>query len=153
MSSINQTELTMKQKTLDTLQQPKFNLKDEKKNITEEKRKVVQGIAERMERIKKLVQASIDKEKERRVLHLSFQNIESQNSEQTEKLSELKRKIDEAEAEHKEIKSKWENDKTALQKTHQEARKATGVLSEDVKYKPPESWQVEHLSPVRRAPI
>ena len=35
----------------------------------------------------------------------------------------------------------WDRDKRALQERHSEARKATGILSDDVKYKPPEDWQ------------
>ena len=35
----------------------------------------------------------------------------------------------------------WNRDKRALQERHSEARKATGILSNDVKYKPPEVWQ------------
>ena len=35
----------------------------------------------------------------------------------------------------------WDRDKRNLQERHSEARKATGILSNDVKYKPPEDWQ------------
>ena len=35
----------------------------------------------------------------------------------------------------------WDRDKRALQERHSEARKATGILSDDIKYKPPEEWQ------------
>ena len=35
----------------------------------------------------------------------------------------------------------WDRDKRNLQERHSEARKATGILSNDVKYKPPEEWQ------------
>ena len=41
----------------------------------------------------------------------------------------------------KEVDRDWERDKKALQDRHAEVRKATGVLSDAVKYKPPQDWQ------------
>ena len=35
----------------------------------------------------------------------------------------------------------WDRDKRALQERHSEARKATVILSDDIKYKRPEEWQ------------
>jgi hypothetical protein len=38
---------------------------------------------------------------------------------------------------------RWDRDKRALQEKHSECRKATGILSDEVKYKPPEAWQAK----------
>merc|ERR1712059_17173 len=80
-------------------------------------------------------------EVERRTLHLSFQNIESENSESAERLAALDREMKTAKEEFSEISEQWEKGKRALQEMHSEARKATGVLSDDCKFKPPEAWQ------------
>merc|ERR1719342_1320262 len=136
-----QSELAMKEKTLEHMKEPKIDLHCEKENIREEKRKVVKSLTEKMFKMRMLTDESIKKENERKILHLSFQNIESENSENSERLACLNRELETAKAEHAEITVCWEKDKRALQERHSEARKATGILSNDVKYKPPEEWQ------------
>jgi len=64
-------------------------------------------------------------------------NIESENSENRERLAGLDRELKAARAELTEITVLWDRDKRALKEKHSEARKATGILSDDVKYKPP----------------
>jgi len=139
--SSKQSELAMKEKTVEQLKEPKFDLKSEKKKIKDEKRKVVKELSEQMRKMRELTEISIKKESERKILHLAFQNIESENSENSEKLASLNRELETARSEHAEITVLWDKDKRALQERHSEARKATGILSEDVKYKPPEEWQ------------
>jgi len=136
-----QSELAMKERTLEQLKEPKFDLNSEKEKIREEKRKVVKQLSEQMFKMRNLTEDSVKKENERRVLHLAFQNIESENSENRERLAGLDRELEAARAEHTEITVLWDRDKRALQEKHSEARKATGILSDDVKYKPPEEWQ------------
>jgi len=75
------------------------------------------------------------------LLHLSFQNIESENSDNSERLAALNRELEAAKSQFKEVSDVWNVEKKSLQERHSEARKATGILSEDVKYKPPEEWQ------------
>ena len=43
--------------------------------------------------------------------------------------------------EYDEVNRDWERDKKALQDRHAEVRRATGVFSDSVKYKPPKDWQ------------
>jgi len=139
--SSKQSELAMKEKTIEQLKEPKFDLSFEKDKIREEKRKVVKQLSEQMFKMRDLTDKSVRKENERRTLHLAFQNIESENSENSERLAGLNRELEAARSEHKEITILWDKDKRALQERHSEARKATGILSDDVKYKPPEEWQ------------
>eukprot|EP00090_Calanus_glacialis_P046443 TRINITY_DN9124_c0_g1_i1.p1 TRINITY_DN9124_c0_g1~~TRINITY_DN9124_c0_g1_i1.p1 ORF type:complete len:1049 (-),score=416.15 TRINITY_DN9124_c0_g1_i1:332-3478(-) len=139
--SSKQSELAMKERTLEQLKEPKFDLNSEKEKIREEKRKVVKQLSEQMFKMRNLTEDSVKKENERRTLHLAFQNIESENSENKERLAGLDRELEAARAEHTEITVLWDRDKRALQEKHSEARKATGILSDDVKYKPPEEWQ------------
>jgi len=139
--SSKQSELAMEERTLEQLKEPKFDLNSEKEKIREEKRKVVKQLSEQMFKMRKLTEDSVKKENERRVLHLAFQNIESENSENRERLAGLDRELEAARAEHTEITVLWDRDKRALQEKHSEARKATGILSDEVKYKPPEEWQ------------
>jgi len=139
--SSKQSELAMKEKTLEQLKEPKCDLKSEKEKIREEKRKVVKQLSEQMFKMRTLTEESVKKENDRRTLHLAFQNIESENSENSERLAALNRELETARAEHKEVVVLWDRDKRNLQERHSEARKATGILSNDVKYKPPEEWQ------------
>jgi len=136
-----QSELAMKEKTLEQLREPKCDLKSEREKIREEKRKVVKQLSEQMFKMRTLTEESVKKENDRRILHLAFQNIESENSENSEKLASLNRELEAARAEHNEVVVLWDRDKRNLQERHSEARKATGILSNDVKYKPPEEWQ------------
>merc|ERR1712142_1088920 len=136
-----QSELAMKEKTLEQLREPKCDLKSEREKIREEKRKVVKQLSEQMFKMRTLTEESVKKENDRRILHLAFQNIQSENSENSEKLASLNRELEAARAEHNEVVVLWDRDKRNLQERHSEARKATGILSNDVKYKPPEEWQ------------
>jgi hypothetical protein len=67
--------------------------------------------------------------------------LESENSENSVKLEQLDRELKSAQDEYEEVDRDWERDKKALQDRHAEVRKATGVLSDAVKYKPPQAWQ------------
>merc|ERR1712096_474285 len=139
--SSKQSELAMKERTLERLKEPKIDLNSERVKIRGEKRKVVKLLSEQMFKMRDLTNNSVRKENERRTLHLAFQNIESENSENSERLAGLNRELEAARVEHTEIMVLWNRDKRALQERHSEARKATGILSNDVKYKPPEVWQ------------
>ena len=136
-----QSELTMKEKTLLQLNEPRRDLNKEKEQIKVEKRKVVKKMSEQMFKMKTLIEDSNKKESERRIYHLAFQNIESENSESIQRLGNLRRERQAAEAELAEVKRRWNTEKEQLQKLHSLARNATGVLSDEIKYKPPESWQ------------
>jgi len=136
-----QSELTMKEKTLLQLNEPRRDLNKEKEQIKVEKRKVVKKMSEQMFKMKTLIEDSNKKESERRIYHLAFQNIESENSESIQRLGNLRRERQAAEAELSEVETRWNTEKEQLQKLHSLARNATGVLSNETKYKPPESWQ------------
>jgi len=139
--SSKQSELAMKERTMEQLKTPKCDLNSEKEKIKEEKRKVVKQLSKQMYLMRNLTEESVKKENDRRTLHLAFQNIESENSENSERLATLNRELETARAEHNEVMILWDKDKRNLQERHSEARKATGILSNDVKYKPPEEWQ------------
>merc|ERR1719192_519077 len=136
--SHKQSELDMKRRTLEQMKEPVLNIDARKREITAEKKKVVLKLAKLTSVHADLAKKSVDAETRRRLLHLSFQNIESENS---EKLAGLNRELETAQAQYKEIQKVWDKDKKALQERHSEARKATGILSDDIKYKPPEDWQ------------
>merc|ERR1712142_963920 len=129
-----QSELAMKEKTWEQLREPKCDLKSEREKIREEKRKVVKQLSEQMFKMRTLTEESVKKENDRRILHLAFQNIESENSENSEKLASLNRELEAARAEHNEVVVLWDRDKRNLQERHSEARKATGILSNDVSH-------------------
>ena len=139
--SHKQSELDMKRRTLEQMKEPVLNIDARKREITAEKKKVVLKLAKLTSVHADLAKKSVAAETRRRLLHLSFQNIESENSENSEKLAGLNRELETAQAQYKEIQKVWDKDKKALQERHSEARKATGILSDDIKYKPPEDWQ------------
>ena len=101
--SSKQSELAMKERTLEQLKEPKCDLGSEKKKIREEKRKVVKQLSEQMFKMRNLTEESVKKENDRRTLHLAFQNIESENSENSERLATLNRELETAKAEHSEV--------------------------------------------------
>ena len=98
-----QSELAMKERTLEQLKEPKCDLGSEKKKIREEKRKVVKQLSEQMFKMRNLTEESVKKENDRRTLHLAFQNIESENSQNIERLATLNRELETAKAEHSEV--------------------------------------------------
>merc|ERR1719266_1472994 len=118
-------ELAMKQRTLEQLATPRTDLGGERRRIKEERSRVARQLVKMMAEMQVLARESVKKEEDRRVLHLALQNIESVNSELSE------------------VQTRWDRDKRALQEKHSECRKATGILSNDVKYKPPEEWQAK----------
>lgn len=140
MMSKLQSDLTMKEKTIANYRDPKFDLKKEKMRIAREKNKNVFALGKKMFSVVDLVRATINKEVERKVLNLSYQNTESENSENLEKKARCRKELDAKRAEHQEVQKRWDKQKADLQTCHSEARKATGILSEQVKYKPTEIW-------------
>ena len=139
--SSKQSELDMKQRTLEQMKEPKFDLNKRKSELKAEKIKVAHQLVKLTAEHHELTKESIRAETERRLLHLSFQNIESENSDNSERLAALNRELEAAKSQFKEVSDVWNVEKKSLQERHSEARKATGILSEDVKYKPPEEWQ------------
>ena len=139
--SSKQSELDMKRRTLLQLNAPKVDINSRKAEIKADKARAVRKLIEQTKIHQDLTNKSIEVESKRRILHLSFQNIESENSDTGEKLAALTRELDAVRAQFDEISVIWQRDKKNLQERHSEARKATGVLSEEVKYKPPEDWQ------------
>merc|ERR1712098_708357 len=139
--SSKQSELDMKRRTLQQLNAPKVDINARKAEIKADKASAVRKLIELTKIHQELTKKSIDVESKRRLLHLSFQNIESENSDTNERLAALTRELDAVRSQFEEISVIWQRDKKQLQEKHSEARKATGVLSEDVKYKPPQEWQ------------
>jgi len=139
--SSKQSELAMKQRTVEQLLAPKCDLEKEKRKIRLDKQVVVRELSKQMYVMAEKTKAGVDKEVERRMMHLSFQNIESENSESADRLNALNRELKVSEEEYSCVADQWEKGKRALQEMHSEARKATGVLSDDCKFKPPEEWQ------------
>lgn len=136
-----QSDLTMKEKTIANYQNPKgFDMKKEKMQIAQDKKKNVFALSQKMFSMVELVRSTIDKEVERRVLNVTYQNIESENSDNIEKKDRYKKELDAKRTELKEVQKNWEKQKQELQTCHSEARKATGILSEQVKYKPADIW-------------
>ena len=58
-----------------------------------------------------------------------------------EKFNATERELDAVKAQWDEISKIWAKDKSALQESHRIAKDATGLLSNETKYKPPEEWQ------------
>jgi len=139
--SSKQSELAMKQRTVEQLLAPKADLEKEKRKIRMDKQAVVRDLSKQMFVMAEKTKAGVEKEVERRVMHLSFQNIESENSESADRLNSLNRELKTSEEEFSGVSEQWEKGKRALQEMHSDARKATGVLSDDCKFKPPEEWQ------------
>ena len=134
-------ELAMKQRTLEQLATPRTDLGGERRRIKEERSKVARQLVRMMAEMQVLARESVKKEEDRRVLHLSLQNIESENSEGRERLAQVERDLEGVKTELGEVQARWDRDKRALQEKHSECRRATGILSNEVKYKPPEEWQ------------
>ena len=141
--SNKQSELAMKRRTLEQLVEPKFDLAAEKRRLQVEKKGVVTALSRGAQEMQELARSSVRREEERKSLNLALQNIESENSEGRERLAAVERDLEAVRAEHGEVQTRWERDKRALQEKHSECRKATGILSEEVKYKPPEAWQAK----------
>ena len=135
------SELAMKRRTLEQLVEPRLDLAGERRRIRGERAGVVRQLARQLAVLQGLAGYSVRMEEDRRLLHLALQNIESENSEGRERLVAVERELEAARAEMAEITARWEKDKRLLQEKHQECRKATGILSDEVKYKPPEAWQ------------
>merc|ERR1719266_2167713 len=129
-------ELAMKQRTLEQLATPRTDLGGERRRIKEEKSKVARQLVRMMAEMQVLARESVKKEEDRRVLHLSLQNIEGR-----ERLAQVERDLEGVKTELGEVQARWDRDKRALQEKHSECRRATGILSNEVKYKPPEEWQ------------
>jgi len=140
MLSKLQSDLSMKEKTLANCRDATFDLNAEKRKFAKKKRESAFELGNKMDTLRDHVRATIGKEIQRKVLHVSYQNIESENSENLEKKEKYAKEIKAKKAEHKQIQIKWEQQKNDLQSCHSEARKATGILSEQVKYKPAEIW-------------
>ena len=136
-----QSELDMKRKTLQEFQEPKFDLAKKKAELRLEKAKIVKQLSRLTLEHSRLTKLSIEADSKRRLLHIALQRIESDNSDHTEKLAEKNRELAVKNEQYENTTKTWEKDKKALQERHSEARKATGVLSDEVKYKPPEVWQ------------
>ena len=141
--SSKQSELEMKRRTLQQIMKPKFNLQVEIQKLKTEKAKLTLELSKQITEHSKMVQESSKAESKRKILHLAFQNLESENSENSEKMAALDREFSVAKSEHDAVNLDWERDKKALQARHAEAKSATGVLSNDIKYKPPEVWQAK----------
>jgi len=136
-------ELAMKQRTLEQLATPRTDLGAERRRIKEQRSKVARQLVKMMAEMQVLARESVKKEEDRKVLHLALQNIESENSEGRERLGQVERDLEGVRSELSEVQTRWDRDKRALQEKHSECRKATGILSNDVKYKPPEEWQAK----------
>ena len=136
-----QSELDMKRRTLQQMMKPKFNLQSERQRIQVEKKKKTLELSSKVMEHFRTVEERFKADTRRQVLHLALQNLESENSENSTKLARLDRELESAQGEYEEVNRDWERDKKALQDRHAEARKATGVLSDDIKYKPPVAWQ------------
>ena len=139
--SSKQSELDMKKRTLQQIMKPRANLDDQRQKIRTEKTRLTLQLAEQVTEQLKIVEKSLEAETERKIIQLASQNLESENSENSEKLAALDREYDRAKEEHSGTSLEWERDKKALQESHQEASSKTGVLSNDVKYKPSREWQ------------
>ena len=133
----------MKRRTLQQIMKPKFNLQVEIQKLKTEKAKLTLELSKQITEHSKMVEESSKAESKRKILHLAFQNLESENSENSEKMAALDREFSVAKSEHDAVNLDWERDKKALQARHAEAKSATGVLSNDIKYKPPEVWQAK----------
>ena len=136
-----QSELDMKKRTLEQTMKPKVDLKSERQKIQTEKKKKTLELSSKVLEHFKTVEESAKADTRRQVQHLAFQNLESENSENSTKLGRLDRELENAKAEYDKVSRDWELDKKALQDSHAEARKATGVHSDAIKYKAPEEWQ------------
>ena len=139
--SQKQSELDMKKRSLEQTMKPKFNLQSERQNIQAEKKKKTLELSSKVLEHFQTVEESVKADTRRQVQHLAFQNLESENSENSNKLARLDQELENALAGYEEMKKEWERDKNALQETHSKARRATGVLSDDNKTKPPLEWQ------------
>ena len=139
--SSKQSELDMKKRTLQQIMKPRANLEDQRQKIRTEKTKLTLELAEQVTEQLKIVEKSLKADTQRKIIQLASQNLESENSENSEKLAALDREYDRAKEEHSGTSLEWERDKKALQESHHEASSRTGVLSNDVKYKPPREWQ------------
>ena len=136
------SELDMKKRTLQQLNElSTLDVNTKKKEIKEEKSRVVKQLAKSIRMHSEYTKKSIAAETKRKLLHLSFQSFESENSDNMEKLNATERELDAVKAQCEEINKIWDTDKKALQQSHTEAKNATGILSNDIKYKPPEEWQ------------
>ena len=136
------SELDMKKRTLQQLNElSTYDVNTKKKEIKEEKSRVVKQLANSIRMHSDYTKKSVAAETKRKLLHLSFQSFESENSDNMEKLNATERELDAVKAQCEEINKIWDTDKKALQQSHTEAKNATGILSNDVKYKPPEEWQ------------
>ena len=136
------SELDMKKRTLQQLNElSTYDVNTKKKEIKEEKSRVVKQLANSIRIHSDYTKKSVAAETNRKLLHLSFQSFESENSDNMEKLNATERELDAVKAQCEEINKIWDTDKKALQQSHTEAKNATGILSNDVKYKPPEEWQ------------
>ena len=138
-----QSELDMKRRTLQQLNAPTYDVNTKKKEIKEEKSIVVKELAKSVRIHSELTKKSISAEEKRKILHLSFQSFESENSDNMEKLNATERELDAVKAQCEENRLIWDKEKKALQDSHAKAREATGLLSNEVKYKPPEEWQLK----------
>ena len=136
-----QSELDMMKKTVLQLEKPADDLDQSKAKLTREKCEIVRILSQLSKDHLDLVQASVQADQRRKLLHLSLQLLESDNSDHREKLATLRRELETTKASYDEITKVWEASKISLQETHSVAKKATGVLSDEVKIKPPAEWQ------------
>ena len=135
------SELDMKKRTLQDINEPTYDVNTKKKEIKEEKSRVVTQMAKSIRMHSEFTKRSVAAETQRKLLHLSFQSFESENSDNMEKFNATERELDAVKAQCEEISKIWAKDKNALQESHRIAKDATGILSNDIKYKPPEEWQ------------
>jgi len=144
-----QSELTMKEKTLANCKDPKLDLKVEKRRFANEKRKTVLELSNKMSLRRDLAKAAIDKEIERKILLVSYQSLEFENSENLEKQERFRKELDAKRAEHKEADKIFKDESGNLQAIHNAAKQATGTLElvhtdtgkvEKIAYKPAEIW-------------
>ena len=135
------SELDMKKRTLQDINEPTYDVNTKTKEIKEEKSRVVKQMAKSIRMHSEFTKRSVAAETHRKLLHLSFQSFESENSDNMEKFNATERELDAVKAQHEEISKIWSKDKSALQESHRIAKDATGLLSNETKYKPPEEWQ------------
>ena len=135
------SELDMKKRTLQDINEPTYDVNTKTKEIKEEKSRVVKQMAKSIRMHSEFTKRSVAAETHRKLLHLSFQSFESENSDNMEKFNATERELDAVKVECEEISKIWEKEKKALQESHTKAKDATGILSNDIKYKPPEEWQ------------
>ena len=141
--SNRQSELDMKRRTLEQMNEPTYDVNAKKEEIRTEKSRAVKQLVRVIKKHSQLTKKSVTAETNRRLLHLTFQRIESENSHNMQKLADMERELESIKTRFEDVSKVWDRDKKALQDSHTQARNATGILSNEVKYKPPEEWQAK----------